>query len=91
MRQLSEPMEIDGYKIKPVKISLVSQKRDSTIVGFELSEGRNRQIRKMCENVGLEIMSLRRVAIGDITLGTLKPGEWRELSGAQVHYLKNLK
>jgi 23S rRNA pseudouridine2605 synthase len=45
----------------------------------------------MCENVGLEIMSLRRVAIGDITLGTLKPGEWRELSGAQVHYLKNLK
>lgn len=91
MRQLSEPMEIDGYKIKPVKISLVSQKRDSTIVGFELSEGRNRQIRKMCENVGLEIMSLRRVAIGEITLGTLKAGEWRELSGAQVHYLKNLK
>jgi 23S rRNA pseudouridine2605 synthase len=84
-------MEIDGYEILPVKTELISVKGDYSVLRMTLFEGRNRQIRKMCENVGLEIMSLRRVAIGDITLGTLKPGEWRELSGAQVHYLKNLK
>jgi 23S rRNA pseudouridine2605 synthase len=88
---LTSALEIDGYKIKPVDVLMGACDETGTVMKMTLFEGRNRQIRKMCENVGLEIMSLRRVAIGDITLGTLKPGEWRELSGAQVHYLKNLK
>lgn len=88
---LQQPMMIDDYQIRPVKVSLISLKRSSSILCFELHEGRNRQIRKMCEQVGLEILSLRRVAVGDITLEDLRPGEWRELRGPQVRYLKSIK
>lgn len=85
---LGKPMEIDGYKIEPVKVELFSCRSDNCILKMTLYEGRNRQIRKMCEQVHLEVMSLRRVAIGDIKLGELAPGKWRHLSGAEVSYLK---
>ena len=53
-----------------------------------LYEGRNRQIRKMCEQVGLQIRFLKRIAIGNLTLGRLRVGEWRYLTKEQVSYLK---
>ena len=86
---LGKAMEIDGYKIEPVKVELVSVRDDACVLKMTLYEGRNRQIRKMCENVRLEVMSLRRVAIGKITLGELPRGKWRYLSGAEVKYLKD--
>lgn len=86
---LGKAMEIDGYKIEPVKVELVSVRDDACVLKMTLYEGRNRQIRKMCENVRLEVMSLRRVAIGKITLGELPQGKWRYLSGAEVKYLKD--
>jgi len=52
-----------------------------------LFEGRNRQIRKMCEAVGLRVLSLQRVAIGKLRLGTLPLGKWRELTTEEVAYL----
>lgn len=89
IKELGKPMEIDGYKIEPVKVEIASDRSDSCILRMTLYEGRNRQIRKMCEQVHLEILSLRRVAIGDITLGDLPQGKWRHLSGAEVRYLKD--
>ena len=89
IKELGKPMEIDGYKIEPVKVEIASDRNDACILRMTLFEGRNRQIRKMCEQVHLEILSLRRVAIGDITLGDLPQGKWRHLSGAEVRYLKN--
>ena len=89
LEALGKPMEIDGYMIEPVKVELFSSRSDACILKMTLYEGRNRQIRKMCEQVHLEVMSLRRVAIGDIQLGKLAPGKWRHLSGAEVNYLKN--
>ena len=86
---LGKAMEIDGYVIEPVKVEIFSSRSDACILKMTLFEGRNRQIRKMCEQVHLEVMSLRRVAIGDIQLGNLAPGKWRHLSGAEVNYLKN--
>lgn len=86
---LGKAMEIDGYVIEPVKVELFSSRSDACILKMTLFEGRNRQIRKMCEQVHLEVMSLRRIAIGDIKLGDLAPGKWRHLSGAEVSYLKN--
>ena len=55
---------------------------------MELYEGRNRQIRKMCEIAELEVIKLKRIAIGAITLGNLKLGSWRRLTKQQVEYLK---
>ena len=89
--RLNSPMSIDGYEIQPAVVRIISMKDEETTLGVTLFEGRNRQIRKMCEQTGLEIKSLKRTAIGTITLGNLKPGTWRHLSRAQVDYLKNYK
>lgn len=92
VQELGKSMVIDGYKIEPVKVELVSVRNDACVLKMTLYEGRNRQIRKMCEMVHLDIMSLRRVAIGEIKMGDLPQGKWRYLSGAEVRYLKdNLK
>ena len=88
IKELGKPMDIDGYIIEPVKVEIASDRSDSCILRMTLYEGRNRQIRKMCEQVHLDILSLRRVAIGDLTLGELPVGKWRHLSGAEVRYLK---
>ena len=88
--RLNEPMVIDGYKIKPVTVALIAKKDGATTRRFTLSEGRNRQIRKMCEQVGLEVMRLRRIAVGELNIGTLRPGQWRFLNHSETEYLKNL-
>ena len=88
VRKLSSEMEIDGYRIQPVKTGIVSMKGGKTVLCMELYEGRNRQIRKMCEQVGLNVLKLKRIAIGNIKLGSLKPGAWRYLTGQQIDYLK---
>ncbi len=85
---LGQPMEIDGYKRKRVAVSTVTLKENETTLSMTLYEGRNRQIRKMCEKVGLEITALKRVAIGDVKLGNLHVGTWKKLTKAQVDYLK---
>ena len=85
--RLTSPMEIDGYKIKPVKVRVVSFKNGATSTLFTLSEGRNRQIRKMCEACSLTIMRLTRISIGKLKLGDLERGKWRELTRAEVDYL----
>ena len=84
---LNSPMEIDGYKLKPVKVRVISQKNGATNTLFTLNEGRNRQIRKMCESCGLTIMRLTRISIGKLKLGDLQRGCWRELTADEVDYL----
>ena len=86
---LSAPMELDGYEILPVKVEVLSFDGASTVLKMTLYEGRNRQIRKMCEACGLKITRLHRAAIGKLTLGSLEVGKWRRLSPSEVEYLKN--
>lgn len=88
LKALNREMEIDGYKLLPVKTELISVKPDHSVLRMTLFEGRNRQIRKMCESVDLEIQRLFRVAIGDLSLGDIPPGKWRYLTSSQVKYLK---
>ena len=88
LHKLNSPMEIDGYKLKPVKVRVISQKDGGTNTLFTLSEGRNRQIRKMCESCGLTIMRLTRTSVGKLKLGELERGKWRELTKNEVEYLK---
>lgn len=88
LHKLNSPMEIDGYKLKPVKVRVVSIKNGNTNTLFTLNEGRNRQIRKMCEVCGLTIMRLTRISIGKLKLGELERGKWRELTKNEIEYLK---
>ncbi len=85
---LRSPLVIDGYRILPVKTELVT-KDDSYALRMTLFEGRNRQIRKMCEIAGVKISLLMRVAIGKIRIGELDFGKWRYLTKDEVEYLKN--
>ena len=87
---LNSPMIIDDYKIKPVKVTIIERKEGNTILKFALSEGRNRQIRKMCENCNLTITRLKRVAVGDLTIGMLKPGQWKFMNYNEISILKNM-
>ncbi len=93
LKKLSSPMVIDGYEIMPVKTEVHTinkePRHETTVLRMELYEGRNRQIRKMCEQCGLTVKRLCRVAIGDIRLQSLKSGTWRHLTKSQVEYLKN--
>ena len=84
---LGEPMVIDGYEILPVKVSVVSASAEATTLEMTLYEGRNRQIRKMCQSLELKITRLCRVAIGNISLGSLEAGKWRYLTPKEVEYL----
>ena len=88
LHKLNSPMEIDGYKLKPVKVRVISQGDGKTNTLFTLNEGRNRQIRKMCEAVDLTIMRLTRISIGKLKLGELERGKWRDLTKNEIDYLK---
>ena len=59
------------------------------VLQMVIKEGRNRQIRKMCEAVGLEVARLKRTAIGPLKLGMLKPGDYRELSADELRAIRN--
>ncbi len=87
---LNDRLEIDGYKIRAAKVTVAQRRRESgkTVLIFELREGRNRQIRKMCDAVGLRIHRLVRTQIKHLALGNLTPGKWRNLTAAEVEQLK---
>ena len=71
---------LEGEPIQPVEVTLLDRSDQVSRVRFVLSEGKNRQIRRMCEAAGLSVMQLKRVQIGDIHIGTLSPGEYRHLT-----------
>jgi 23S rRNA pseudouridine2605 synthase len=81
-------MTIDGYILLPVKTEFLSKNEKFTTLRMTLYEGRNRQIRKMCEQVGLKVAKLTRVAIGGITLDSLASGKWRYLTKEEISMLK---
>ena len=77
-------MEIDGYKTEPARITVLKDVEDRTVLEVIIKEGRNRQIRKMCEQVGLNVARLKRISIGQLKLGMLQPRQWRDLSIQEV-------
>ncbi len=83
LRALSEPMELDGYRLLPIGVKSLSP----DTLKLTLHEGRNRQIRRMCKAVGLKVIRLSRVAIGELHLGELPVGKWRTLTEGEVEYL----
>lgn len=78
---------IDDRKTAPASVRVVSKEENRVVLEIILYEGRNRQIRKMCEALGLEVARLKRTAIGSIKLGMLKQGDWRNLHEDEVRKL----
>ena len=89
IRKLSSPMTIDGYRIRPVKVDCLATYEHKSVLEMTLSEGRNRQIRKMCAALELHVLSLQRVAMGPVMLGHLPEGKFRHLAPTEVEALRN--
>ncbi len=81
-------MEIDGRETAPARVRVLESEPGRVVLEVILQEGRNRQIRKMCEELGLEVARLKRVSIGSLKLGMLQPGKWRNLTKEEINSLK---
>lgn len=86
--KFNEGIEIDGRMTAPADAHIIDKSEGRVVLEVILNEGRNRQIRKMCEALGLEVARLKRTHIGSIKLGMLPQGKWRELTEDEVHKLK---
>lgn len=89
IKTLRSRLDIDGYLIRPVDVEILKIGSNHVHkVAFTLTEGRNRQIRKMCAIAGFTVLDLVRVRIGPIKIRNMEPGDWRELSAEEVRQLK---
>ncbi len=86
-KRLARPIELDGRPIAPPKVCLHWAKDGVAWLEITIHEGRNRQIRRMCQAAGLTVTRLKRVAEGPIRLGELAAGAWRELTAAELALL----
>ncbi|MGI5984264.1 MAG: rRNA pseudouridine synthase [Clostridiales bacterium] len=86
---LRSPLIIDGYKINPAEVKLLKLTDNGALLSITISEGKNRQIRKMCEQAGLEVLRLKRCAEGGLKLSSLPVGKWRFLTSAEIDNLQN--
>ncbi len=85
---LTSSLMIDGRKTLPADVRVVSGDAEKSVLEIVLYEGRNRQIRRLCEEAGLTVARLKRISVGRLELGRLKPGEYRALTAAEVSALK---
>jgi len=97
LQKLQSPLVIDGYRIAPARVETVGavsteavRKGAVTRLFITIHEGRNRQIRKMCEACGLSVTRLKRLSMGPLQLGALPPGRWRDLTEAEADALRKL-
>ncbi len=84
---LTTGVEIDGRMTLPSEVRVIEKTEGRVVIEIIIYEGRNRQIRKMCEVLGLEVARLKRTQIGSVKLGMLKAGDWRNLTEDEVHKL----
>ena len=87
LEALKEPIELDGYKIKAPKVRPVRMEPTRAILDVTIHEGRNRQVRRMCQAAGLEVARLKRISEGGLRIGELKPGAWRYLEPRELELL----
>lgn len=82
--RLAQPLEIDGAPIRPALVRVLSSDGQRAVLSITIHEGRNRQVRKMCERCSLEVKRLVRVSEGGVRLGSLPSGHWRELTAEEI-------
>ena len=85
---LRRPITLDGYTIRPPKVVLKSAKGDKALMRVTIHEGRNRQVRRMCQAAGMNVTRLRRISEDSLALGSLPLGKWRYLTEDEVEKLQ---
>ncbi len=86
--RLKQPITLDGYTIRPPLVRIVSARDGRAVLEIVIHEGRNRQVRRMCDAAGMRVLRLKRIGEGTLRLGTLPCGKWRDLTAAEVAALK---
>ena len=89
MERLKEPVVLDGYRIRPPEVKLLH--KEQSLLQVTIHEGRNRQIRRMCEIAGMRVIRLKRIREGHLELGDLKLGSWRYLTEDEVSLFQETK
>ena len=89
LSEMAAGIVLDGKKTLPANIVVLNNEPNRVVLQITIKEGRNRQIRRMCEAVGLEVARLRRTSIGPVRLGMLKPGTWRDLTPDELRAIRN--
>ncbi len=87
IKRLEKGVMIEGYLTKKTTVDKISKDRNKIMFNITLGEGKNRQIRRMCHNVGLKVISLKRIRVGKLQLGGLKKGEYKVLSDEDIKKL----
>jgi len=94
LQQLRDGIFLDGERTAPAQVRRVDvrgvSRQDVSLLKMTLREGRNRQVRRMCASIGHPVRRLTRTRMGPITLGDLRPGQWRDLTGAEIAKLQRL-
>lgn len=89
LSRLKKPIELDGYRIRQPEVFVVETNGEKAVVNVTIHEGRNRQVRRMCDAAGMTVVRLTRVSEGALKLGDLPIGKWRYLTKEEVNSLKN--
>ena len=85
---LRQPMDIDGYWIGPAEVDIVGLIPGGAEICITIHEGRNRQVRKMCQQAGLKVLKLCRIREGHLELGDLPVGKWRHLTAEEIEMFR---
>ena len=89
LEKLKQPIELDGYRIHTPDVKLLrTRERGQAQLLVTIHEGRNRQVRRMCDAAGMKVLRLQRISEGKVKLGNLEPGKWRHLTGEELELLK---
>lgn len=87
--KLSAGVEIGEEAVTlPAQVNVLTKEPGRTVLQIVITEGKNRQIRRMCESVGLEVSRLKRTSVGSVRLGMIQPGKWRELTKEELAALR---
>ena len=89
LNALRRGVRIDDYKTSPAEVEILDSQPGATVVKIVIHEGKNRQVRRMFESIGVKVKHLKRVAVGTVELGNLPIGRWRYLTTHEVNYLSN--
>ncbi|OGQ47816.1 MAG: hypothetical protein A3I09_02960 [Deltaproteobacteria bacterium RIFCSPLOWO2_02_FULL_47_10] len=91
VKGLREGIMLTDGKTKPAKVTLLRKTEKNSFFIISIREGRNRQVRRMFSKIGHPVSQLRRMAVGQIELGNLKPGQWREINKKELQWVRQVR
>lgn len=80
-------LKIEDYTTSKARLEVITKKAHNAVIHVTIHEGKNRQVRKMCDAIGHRVLSLKRISIGPIALGSLPEGKWRSLTSEEIEHL----